>query len=269
MMLCLALRSSPEQVYQRARQWFTVEEITEGFAAARGLALPSQLRRMLKAQGRDLHADFVRLLPTPPQPVSIQRWSARRVGLLVGMVLLAVLAGGLIADSVSNAVAVKTPINTGNLGCTDMEPLWLMAQSVPSASQVPCVRELPTGWLIAQVAVNSGRSVITLNHDRAGPGAIVAELTASCDLGGAAEVGSDQPGMRRYERTERSAPQFSATRFDVFPGGCLTSRMTAVAGQQPVLLAEAPRILGLTTRQALQQALAARSDRRLRLDPTG
>ena len=68
------------------------------------------------------------------------------------MVLLAVLAGGLIADSVSNAVAVKTPINTGNLGCTDMEPLWLMAQSVPSASQVPCVRELPTGWLIAQVA---------------------------------------------------------------------------------------------------------------------
>jgi hypothetical protein len=75
--------------------------------------------------------------------------------------------------------------------------------------------------------------------------------------------------MRRYERTERSAPQFSATRFDVFPGGCLTSRMTAVAGQRPALLAEAPRILGLTTRQALQQALAARSDGRLRLDPTG
>jgi hypothetical protein len=40
--------------------------ITEGFAAARGLALPSQLRRMLRAQGRDLHAEFVNLLPTPP-----------------------------------------------------------------------------------------------------------------------------------------------------------------------------------------------------------
>ena len=46
MMLCLALRSSPERVYQRALQYFTMEEITEGFAAARGLALPSQLRRM-------------------------------------------------------------------------------------------------------------------------------------------------------------------------------------------------------------------------------
>jgi tRNA A-37 threonylcarbamoyl transferase component Bud32 len=269
MMLCLALRSSPELVYRRALQSFTVEEITEGFAAARGLALPSQLRRMLRAQGRDLHAAFLRLLPAPPQPVSIQRWSARRVGLLVGMTLLAVLAGGLIADSVSNAVAVETPINTGNLGCTDMEPLWLMAQSVPSASQVPCVQILPVGWSVAEVAVNSGRSVITLNHDRAGPGAIVAELTASCHLGGAAEVGSDRPGMRRYERTERSAPQFSATRFEAFPGGCLTTRMTAPARQRPVLLAQAPGILGLTTRQALQQALAARSDGRLRLDPTG
>ena len=82
MMLCLALRSSPEVVYQRALRQFSVEEITEGFAAARGLALPSQLRRMLRAQGRDLHAEFVRMLPTPPQPVSIQRWTWRRVGLM-------------------------------------------------------------------------------------------------------------------------------------------------------------------------------------------
>jgi membrane-associated phospholipid phosphatase/tRNA A-37 threonylcarbamoyl transferase component Bud32 len=74
LMLCLALRSSPERVYQRALEQFSVEEITEGFAAARGLALPSQLRHMLRAQGRDLHAEFVRLLPTPPEPVSIQRW---------------------------------------------------------------------------------------------------------------------------------------------------------------------------------------------------
>jgi hypothetical protein len=58
-MLCLALRSSPEQVYRRAQLQFNSEEITEGFAAARGLALPSQLRRMLREKGRDLHAEFV------------------------------------------------------------------------------------------------------------------------------------------------------------------------------------------------------------------
>ncbi|HEX2158734.1 MAG TPA: phosphatase PAP2 family protein [Actinomycetes bacterium] len=48
MMLCLALRSDPRQVYERALRQFSVEEITEAFAATRGLAMPSQLRRMLK-----------------------------------------------------------------------------------------------------------------------------------------------------------------------------------------------------------------------------
>jgi tRNA A-37 threonylcarbamoyl transferase component Bud32 len=92
MMLCLALRSSPERVYRRALQNFTVEEITEGFAAARGLALPSQLRRMLREKGRDLHGEFVGLLPAPPQPVSIQRWSLRRVGLMAATAVLLVVA---------------------------------------------------------------------------------------------------------------------------------------------------------------------------------
>ena len=65
---------------------------------------------MLRAQGRDLHAEFVRLLPTPPQPVSIQRWSLRRVGLLALVLLLVVFVGGLLANNVSNAVALETPL---------------------------------------------------------------------------------------------------------------------------------------------------------------
>ena len=63
MMLCLALRSDPELVYQRALRQFSVAEISEAFAAARGLALPSQLRRMLRDQGRDLHGEFLRPAP--------------------------------------------------------------------------------------------------------------------------------------------------------------------------------------------------------------
>jgi hypothetical protein len=43
---------------QRARRQFSTEEISEGFAAARGLALPPQLRRMVREQGRDLHAEL-------------------------------------------------------------------------------------------------------------------------------------------------------------------------------------------------------------------
>ena len=80
-MLCLALRSSPQQVYERALQQFTVGEISEAFAAARGLALPSQLRKMMRAQGRNLHGEFVRLLPEAPRPIGVQRWSTRRIAL--------------------------------------------------------------------------------------------------------------------------------------------------------------------------------------------
>jgi RIO1 family len=90
MLLVLALRAGPEPVYTRARRAFSVAEITEAFAATRGLTMPTQLRRMMRQQGRDLHAEFVALLPEPPSPIRIQRWTVRRVALIVGLVIAAV-----------------------------------------------------------------------------------------------------------------------------------------------------------------------------------
>jgi tRNA A-37 threonylcarbamoyl transferase component Bud32/membrane-associated phospholipid phosphatase len=267
MMLCLALRSSPERVYQRALGQFSVEEITEGFAAARGLALPSQLRRLLRDQGRDLHAEFVRLLPSPPQPVSIQRWTMRRVGLLGATVVLAVLLVAFLVSTTNNDNATRTSLEIPSLACTDLEPLWLQAQAVPSASLVPCVRALPVGWSLGDVAVNDGRSVITLHHDRTGGDAMVARLTAGCDVGQAAGQASGQPGVRRYQRVERQGPVYSAVRFDVFPGGCLTTRIRALPSSRAEVTAAAPGILGFTPRPQLAQALERRSGGRLRLDP--
>ncbi|SOD94423.1 phosphatase PAP2 family protein [Blastococcus haudaquaticus] len=93
MMLVLALRTDAEQVYRRARLQFSEDEIAEAFAATRGLTMPSQLRRMLRQQGRDLHTDFLRLLPYRLPPVRIQRWTWRRAGLtLVTLASAAVVA---------------------------------------------------------------------------------------------------------------------------------------------------------------------------------
>jgi tRNA A-37 threonylcarbamoyl transferase component Bud32 len=268
MMLCLALRSSPEQVYRRALRQFSVDEVSEGFAAARGLALPSQLRRMLRDESRDLHAEFTRLLPTPPRPIRVQRWSTRRVGLWVLVVALLVVVGVTIASPlVDRDTATKTSLEVDDVSCSNLEPLWLMAQSVPSASLVPCVQVMPVGWSVAEVAVNSGRSLITVDHDRAGRAAVVVQLTASCDLAGAAEVTSEQPGARRYLRIDRNAPEFSATRAYVFPGGCITERFTAPAASGQQLTGETSSAIGFTTREELRQALRQRSDGRLELDP--
>jgi membrane-associated phospholipid phosphatase/tRNA A-37 threonylcarbamoyl transferase component Bud32 len=261
MMLCLALRSSPEQVYRRALQYFTVEEITEGFAAARGLALPSQLRHLLRAQGRDLHAEFVRLLPSPPRPTRVQRWSARRVGLwaaIVGLLVLAALNTKVIFD---NEEAVATSLGVKDVGCRDLEPLWLMAQSVPSASLIPCLQLVPFDWTVAEVAVNNGRSVITLDHDRGGKAAMVVRLSAACDLAGATEVTSEQRGATRWYRARDN------TRAYKFPGGCVTQRFSG-AGPSALRMSDtASTEFGFITRQELRQALSRRSGGRLELDP--
>jgi hypothetical protein len=267
MMLCLALRSSPERVYQRALREFSVEEITEGFAAARGLALPSQLRRMLKAQGRDLHAEFVRLLPTPPQPVSIQRWSLRRVGLLAAVALGVALLYDQGMLSINYREAVETPTVVGNLACADLEPQWLLAQSVPTASLVPCLGSLPAGWSVGPVTVNNGRSVLHLNHDRAGTNVLVIELTATCDPQGAAQASSNQPQVRRYERIDRQTPRYQAVVLDQFPGGCVTTQASVPVANRTEVTGDQAPTLHYTTRQALQQALDQRSGGRLRLDP--
>jgi tRNA A-37 threonylcarbamoyl transferase component Bud32 len=267
MMLCLALRASPERVYQQALSQFTVEEITEGFAAAHGLALPSQLRQLLRAQGQDVHAEFLRLLPAPPRAIPIQRWSLRRVGLLAAMVLLLVLVFQQLVVPIDYQEAAQTPTRVANLACTELEPQWLLAQSVPSASLVPCLRPLPASWMVGNVTVNNGRSVIPLNHDRAGTGALVLRLTAHCDPPGATQITSNQPQVRSYQRIDRQTPGFEATRFDLFPGGCVTAQATVPAANRAEVTSQLATIVGYTSRQILQQALDQRSGGRLRLDP--
>ena len=266
MMLCLALRSDAETVYRRAREEFSVEEITEGFAAARGLALPSQLRRLMRAQGRDLHAEFVALLPRPPRPISIQRWTARRVALLAAASAVLVLAGLVVFGHELEPLPRAGDVYAGALPCTDPEPLWLLAQSVPTSSQVPCVRSLPPGWSLGHLTVTSAGSVLTFDHDRAGVAAMVVEFTAGCDRSGADEIGSSRPGVHSYQRPDAGAPGEPTVRLDVFAGGCLTTRVVAAPGQ-PALVAEGADLLGYASRQGLAQLLERRSDGRLQLDP--
>jgi tRNA A-37 threonylcarbamoyl transferase component Bud32 len=287
MLLCLALRSSPQLVYQRALRQFSVGEISEAFAAARGLALPSQLRRMMRDQGRDLAAEFVRLLPTPPRPVAIQRWSTRRVALLLLVVLVlipaAVPLAWAFASSSSNpsagtAVSGWTPWSP-TASCTQLEELWLQAQSVPSASFIPCVQALPAG-IYGALHVRDGESVLELSHAsldisliagewpraHAAAGSVTIRLTAVCDLQPAGEGQTVALGVSRFQlEGARGAP----AAIDVFPGGCVTYRPDADDGASAALLDQAQRAVTFRTRDDLREALRRRSGGRLELDPEG
>jgi hypothetical protein len=214
-----------------------------------------------------LQADFLRLLPERPRPIAIQRWSLRRVGLMVLTLLVGLIvvqqAWGLLLDDegVSDA-----PIRSANLACAAPEPLVLMAQSVPTAAMVPCVDALPTGWSLGDVVVGKGRSWFALDHDRGGMRAIIVELTGSCDAGSAKRQASDQPGTQLLQRVERTSPGAAITRWYAFPGGCITQRLDASTGRSSELLNDASITMGFISRDALRINLRHESGGRLELD---
>jgi tRNA A-37 threonylcarbamoyl transferase component Bud32 len=281
MMLCLALRSSPQQVYQRSLQQFTVGEISEAFAAARGLALPSQLRKMMRAQGRNLHAEFVRLLPKAPRPIGVQRWSTRRVVLLLLVVLALIPAVPLawaFARSSANPGGAAA-VTGGNGSCTQLEELWLQAQSVPSASRIPCVRAFPEGML-GDLRVRDGESVLELSHASvaikigtggqpqasAEAGSVIVRLTAVCDRQMTGAGQAIAPAVRRFQiEGSGGSPEV----VDVFPGGCVTYRPDPGIGPSASLLDQAQRAITFRTRDDLRDALRRNSGGRLQLDPKG
>jgi len=105
MMLTLALSSDVPTVYARAQRVFSIEEIGEALAATRGLTMPSQLRRLMREQGRDLHAEFKALLPHPVRPIAIQRWSSRRVAMLLGVLIAGLIAAVAIANVLTSPLS--------------------------------------------------------------------------------------------------------------------------------------------------------------------
>ena len=269
MMLCLALRSDAARVYDRARRQFSIDEITEAFAAARGLALPSQLRRALRADARDLHGDFLRLLPERPRPVKIQQWTPRRllVATAAAVVLVALALNG--ARLFGNNETTRTPVRT-DASCDDMEPMWLQAQAVQSAELVPCVASLPVGWSFRVMTANNGRSTLTVDHDRAGSEAIDLYFAESCDLTGATEVAAGVPGSRRYERRPAASSDVLLIRYEVYPGGCTTIQLRSdndATSVREEVTTQADDVIGFITRADLARALDERSNGRLELDP--
>jgi membrane-associated phospholipid phosphatase/tRNA A-37 threonylcarbamoyl transferase component Bud32 len=230
MMLVLAVRTDPDRVYRRALAYFTPDELAEAFAATRGVASPTQLRAFMKRDPRDLLAAFRGLAP-PRQPIAVQRWSIRRVG-----VALAVFGGIVLVIFYS----VQQFFPAGNIGsyppqCGTGHTMILAAQAVPSAALVPCVAALPSGWSVGGADIASGRAKFWLDSDQAGPQAVTVTLSATCDLSGAQQIPSDQPGTRRFERPLSLRPQFTDLRFYTFPGGCATYRFSFAAGKSPLL----------------------------------
>jgi tRNA A-37 threonylcarbamoyl transferase component Bud32/membrane-associated phospholipid phosphatase len=271
MMLVLALRADPRLVYHRALRQFTVDDICEAFAASRGITMPTQLRRMIRQQGRDLHATFLRMLPSKPKPIPIQRWNRRRVMLLAA-------AAGVLAILIANPAiftnterATRTPTGLEDAGCDRYEPQWLAAQAVPTAALIPCIRALPAGWVVVGGTANNGRAEILVDHNVTSGGTeeqqLLFSLTASCELSGTTEQPRDASGVRHYKKLSIEDDHLVATWIDVFDGGCVAATTQTTLSLAEPLEPEIRLAWGYSTREELNEVLRLRSKGKLHLDP--
>jgi tRNA A-37 threonylcarbamoyl transferase component Bud32 len=148
MMLVLALRSEARRVYEAALRYFTPDELGEAFAAARGVASPTQLRVMMKQDSRDLLEEFRALAPAR-RPIAIQRWSVRRVALILAML-------AVVGITIGFGVSIFFPTRGDVLppACeSDHRTIVLMAQALPTAERLPCIEAVPIGWAVSQTTV--------------------------------------------------------------------------------------------------------------------
>ena len=101
-MLTLSLGAPPARVHERALQRFGPDEVAEAFAASRTVTVPAQLRARLRARDDDPAAQFRALAP-PRAPVAIQRWTVRRIGLTLGVLVGALAAAALVLSNLELA----------------------------------------------------------------------------------------------------------------------------------------------------------------------
>ena len=228
MMLVLALRSDARTVYEAALRYFTPDDLAEAFAATRGVASPTQLRQHLKEDGRDLLAEFRAMAPAR-RPIVVQRWSVRRVVLIVVSLLVLLLAG---LTGVALFFPTRGTVTTPT--CGTGQAMQLMAQAVPTATRLPCVDDLPIGWSVGSAETIQGTAMFEVGVGGGTDEPVTVTLTGSCP-----------------------APVEGIEQFPV-EGGCVTYAPAVVDPDVPSF--DAGDGLSFTPRENLVAAVAADDD---------
>ncbi len=105
--------------------------------------------------------------------------------------------------------------------CGDPQRMAIIAQSVPTASYVPCARHLPQGWRISGFGPARGGTRFLLESDRAPGRPVTVQLRPRCAVAGASPTTRRADGVLTYIQPASISPSYAGNLFDVFPGGCV------------------------------------------------
>jgi hypothetical protein len=127
--------------------------------------------------------------------------------------------------------------------------LHLVAQAVPSATLVPCIERLHTGWSYGGSEVRSGFVHFWLNSDRVGDDAVDVTMTRACSVVGDTPLSfdADDARVRLYEEPIVRHPGVTVRHY-VFTGGCATVRYSFTRQRAPSIFEQAEDLLGYNLR---------------------
>ena len=168
--------------------------------------------------------------------------------------VLAAMIAAMLAAATALTGCAATSSDTAPR-CDDPLRLAIIAQSLPTATYVPCLRDLPEGWSSSGFdATQSGTSFL-LDSDRSPGRPVQVQLTATCRPGIASPSPPRAPGVLTYTRLTSVRPRFSGTVYDVFPGGCVSYAFDFALGSQIALMEQFEGAIGLYPRQQLRLVL--------------
>ena len=282
MMLCLALRSSPQQVYQRALQHFTRRRDHRGVRrrprAGTALPAPQDDARPGTQPGTPSSCACCPSHPARSASSAGARDASRSLLLvLLALIPAAVPLAWVFARSSANPGGAAA-VTGGTGSCTQIEELWLQAQAVPSASPHPLRPGAPRrrrrrpGCPRRRVGARARpRQPRHLPQHRRRPRGAHRSRQRDDPAHGNVRRPDDRGGADRRAgrptlpapRTRQHSPRWSTcSPAAVSP----TSRQSGIGPSAP-LLDQAQRAVTYRTRDDLREALRRRSDGRLQLDP--
>lgn len=169
---------------------------------------------------------------------------------------------GLTATALAFVIALPlascSPGDTTTPACDDPggRANVLVAQSVPSATRLPCLESLPAGWRLGGISIKDSGATFWLDSVVSGIHAVEVSLAATCQIAGASEVvpAADEAGMHVLVLPTSLDP-FQGRRFIVFDGGCVTYRYSFSAGTPPTVALEVDGSLSFLARDDVADAV--------------
>jgi hypothetical protein len=159
---------------------------------------------------------------------------------VIGMLLVVVMLG-----SACGAPENEQP------ACRSDSPTILMAESVPTASLVPCVDALPAGWTYHTFEADESAAAFSLEQQD-GDGQLEVQLLSSCQATGERVALGGFPTVQQYRSVEDGGALVVWT--STFPGGCVREQLSFPAPPTALDVDRIHRAISFLPRDSLQPA---------------